>query len=106
MGTVPSISAIPRLHFRIVAGAAAGNVTVTGVALTDKLYYVGGFSAVYNSGAIDTLTPLNLTSEFTITAANTVNNTSGTASTGGLLLVIWYAPPTGGEAATAFDAAN
>ena len=106
MEQVTSISALPRLQFRIIAGGAAGNLTCTGIATKDKLYYVGGFSAVYNSGAIDTLTALNLTSEFTIAAANTINNTSGTASTGGLLLVVWYAPDAGGEAATAFNVPN
>lgn len=40
------------LKFRVVAGAAAGNVTVTGIKTTDELIYVGGFSV---AAALDTL---------------------------------------------------
>ena len=32
----------------------------------------------------------DLSSEFSITAADTINNTGGTATTGDLLLVFWY----------------
>ena len=65
-------------------GAAAGNVTATGVALTDKLIAVhtvefdtdGDISAV-----------ADLTAEFSITAANTINNTGGTTTADKLVLV-------------------
>lgn len=70
---------------RWVAGAAAGNITVTGIKTTDKLLYVGGFTVA--EGAPNTFTPRNLTSEFSISAADTINNTGGTSSAGGLLLV-------------------
>lgn len=103
-GIVTSISAVPRLQFRIIAGGAAGDLTCIGVALKDKLYYVGGFKLA--DGAPDSITVLNLTSEFTISAANTINNAAGTSSAAGLLLVIWYAPPTGGENATSFNVPN
>lgn len=67
----------------VVAGGAAGNFTVTGILTTDELneviYYVGAGVAVTDVS--------DLTSEFTITASNTINNTGGTASTGGKLLV-------------------
>lgn len=78
----------PAMGFRIVAGAAAGNVTVTGIKKGDILLFVGGFIIV--EGTPNTLTIRNdLTSEFTVSAANTINNTGGTGSTPGLLLVIW-----------------
>jgi len=70
-----------------VAGAAAGNLTVTGITTDDRLVSVVGFILV--EGAPNTLTILDLTSEFTITAANTINNTGGTASTAGMLFVTY-----------------
>ena len=71
----------------VVAGAAAGNFTVTGIKTTDTLaaviQFVGAGTAVTDIA--------DLTSEYTISATNTINNTSGTASTGGKLLVMWIA---------------
>ncbi len=67
----------------VVAGAAAGNFTVNGINTTDSLdsvlYYVGAGTSVTDVQ--------DLTSQFSITAANTINNTGGTASTGGKLVV-------------------
>ena len=68
----------------LVAGAAAGDVTVTGIKVGDVLgeviYYIGAGTSVTNVA--------DLTVEFTITAGK-INNTGGTASTGGKLLVRW-----------------
>lgn len=64
---------------RTVAGAAAGNVTVTGIRVGDKIIAVQRVNA---AGA-------DLSSEFTVTADDTINNASGTATTGMTLLVIW-----------------
>lgn len=75
----------PPLRTRTVAGTTAGNVTVTGIKTTDTLVAVQNVAA---AGA-------NLASEFTITAANTINNTGGTNTTGMTLLVIWYAAEAG-----------
>lgn len=73
---------------RWVAGAAAGNVTVTGIKTTDKILYVGGFTLA--EGAPNTFGVLNdLTAQFSITAADTINNAGGTSSAGGVLLVEW-----------------
>ena len=62
------------------AGGAAGDISVTGILQGDHLV------CVYN--VTDTA---DLTSEFSITADGTVNNTGGTATTGDSLLVIWEA---------------
>jgi hypothetical protein len=62
-----------------VAGAAAGNMTVTGIALGDKLISVVRIDA---AGA-------NLVGEFTVTAADTINNTGGTSTAGQTVLVEW-----------------
>lgn len=68
----------------LVAGAAAGNVTVTGIATADALISV---LHLPDAGAIDAMA--DLTAEFTISAANTINNAAGTSSADGKLLVIY-----------------
>lgn len=69
----------------VVAGGAAGNFTMTGIATTDQLVLV-----LHLAGAGTAVTDIaDLTSEFTISAANTINNTGGTASSGGKLLVLY-----------------
>lgn len=67
----------------VVNGGSAGNITVTGIATTDVLEAV-----LYYPISTGTVTSVSdLTSEFTITAANTINNTGGTATTSGKLEV-------------------
>lgn len=68
----------------IIAGAAAGDRTVTGIALNDKLISVLKIDA---TDASETFS--DLTSEFTITAANTINNTGGTTSANSGLIVTY-----------------
>jgi hypothetical protein len=71
----------------LVAGAAAGDVTVSGIKTTDTLNAVLRFI-----GAGVAVTDLSdLTSQFTITANGKINNTGGTASSGDKLLVLWTA---------------
>lgn len=79
--------ASPAIRLALITGGAAGNLTVTGIATTDTLLLVLKFI-----GAGTAVTDLaNLTSEFTISATNTINNTGGTASTG-KVLVGWSSP--------------
>lgn len=68
---------------RFVAGAVAGDVTVPGINVGDGLIQVV---------AIDPTTgvPTDLTSEFTITAADTINNTGGTSTSGDTVYVEFY----------------
>lgn len=68
----------PSLVMTIVAGAAAGDVTVTGIKTTDKLV------AVLDIAGTD------LTSEFTISAADTINNVGGTSSAASQLIVAYF----------------
>lgn len=70
------------LRWFAAAGGGAGNITVTGIKVGDKL------NLVYNvtDHAV-------LTSEFTITAADTINNAGGTATTGDSLLVAYWDNP-------------
>lgn len=67
------------LRSRVVTGAAAGDLTVTGIKLGDKLVLVQQI----NAAAAET------TDEFTVTADDTINNTGGTSSAAGLVLVVW-----------------
>lgn len=69
---------------KLINGGAAGNHTVTGIATADALISVFHLP---DAGAIDAMA--DLTSEFTISAANTINNTGGTATTNGKLLVTY-----------------
>lgn len=79
--------AIPRdaVTQAVVAGAAAGNITVTGIKARDTLVSV--LRAV--GGGTDVTDVTNLTAEFSITAADTINNTGGTATTGSKLIVTY-----------------
>ncbi len=67
-----------------LAGGAAGAHTVTGIAIGDRLIAVQHWST---AAAIATVA--DLTSEFSITAANTIDNTAGTATTSDQLIVIY-----------------
>ena len=84
-GTRNGELAIGVFKMAVVAGGSAGNFTVSGIQTTDELVGVLHFA-----GAGTDVTDLEyLTSEFSITVANTINNTGGTASTGGKLLVFY-----------------
>jgi hypothetical protein len=69
----------------LIAGGAAGNFTVTGIKVGDEidlvLRFVGAGVAVTDVS--------DITSEFTITATNTINNTAGTNTTGDKLLILY-----------------
>jgi hypothetical protein len=68
----------------IIDGGAAGDHTVTGIKVGDNLV------AVLQVDATDaTETYADLTSEFSITGDDTINNTGGTDTTGCGLVVIW-----------------
>lgn len=68
----------------IIPGAVAGAHTVTGIKTTDTLLAVieMDFTDASETGA-------DLLSEFTISAANTIDNTAGTDTSGGFLLVTY-----------------
>lgn len=68
----------------LVNGGAVGNFNVTGIGPGDELVFVGRYST---AAEIATLT--DVTSQFSITGANTINNAGGTVTTGDLLQVIW-----------------
>jgi hypothetical protein len=67
-----------------VAGAAAGNVTVSKIRKNDHLVSV--IMVTVTTAAL-----ADRTSEFTITANGVINNTGGTTSASSFLLVTWEA---------------
>lgn len=75
---------LPPFRFFAVAGAAAGDFAVTGIRVADRLLAVFGF---------DGAAALNITDEFTITDADTINNAGGTDTTGGILFVVYLDVP-------------
>lgn len=70
----------------VIAGGAAGAHTVTGIATGDQLVLVARLNREAVAADID-LTSIG--SEFTITGADTIDNTAGTDTTGDALLVLW-----------------
>jgi hypothetical protein len=71
-----------------MAGGAAGDITVSGVAVGDVLVAV--YSAADNGSSAPTIA--SLLSEFSVTATNTINNTGGTSTSGKSLIVVWVTP--------------
>lgn len=69
----------------VVAGASAGDVTVTGINAGDELVSV----LFYTGSGTDVTEVVDLTSEFSITADDTINNATGTDTSGGDLKVLW-----------------
>lgn len=67
----------------VISGGAAGNHTVTGITTADLLLSV----LYYPISGGNVTSVSDLTSEFTISALDTINNTGGTATTGGKLEV-------------------
>jgi len=76
------ISPLQGLEAKVVAGGAAGDIAVTGIGEYDDLVAV-----FYHDAATPALT--DLTSEFTITADDTINNTGGTSTAAGTVMVVW-----------------
>ena len=72
------------LKCNMISGGAAGDFTVTGIATTDQIVSVWHVST---AAAVATIA--DITAEFDITAANTINNTDGTATTDDQLIVFW-----------------
>jgi hypothetical protein len=68
----------------LIDGGAAGDHTVTGIETDDELVCV---LHLPDAGAVDDMA--DLTGEFSISAADTINNGGGTATTAGKLLVIY-----------------
>lgn len=75
----------------VINGGAAGNHTVSGIAIGDALRAVLKLDFTLTEGAPNTRTwaASDLTGEFSITGANTINNAGGTDTTGAVLVVVY-----------------
>lgn len=83
--TIEETGIWPAFRRAVVAGATAGDVTVTGIEEGDGLVAV-----IHFVGAGTDITDLDdLTDEFEITADDTINNEGETSTDGDKLLVIW-----------------
>ncbi len=80
---------VPPIKTFLVGGGTAGNHTVTGITTADKILGVSSMHIDATSLSTVAFTVADLTSEFTVGAANTINNTSGTDTTDALLLVTY-----------------
>lgn len=85
---------IPRVRLSMIPGGAAGNLTLTGIDDGfDKLLSVISVTLTLSEGApntVDAFTAADLTSEFSITADDTINNGGGTSTANSLVFVMWY----------------
>ena len=79
------------LKFAVVAGGAAGAHTVTGIRLGSQGKQSGnkGDQLIAVLNHTDAAAIVDLTSEFTITADDTIDNTGGTATTSDQLIVVY-----------------
>ncbi len=75
------------IKFARIKGGAAGTLTVTGIGLGDSLLAVQGLAKM--SGVYLVNTTSDFTSEFSVSAANAINNTGGTGTTNWLLLIAY-----------------
>jgi hypothetical protein len=73
-------------RFRVIAGGSAGNLACTGVKANDKIEFVVS-ETINTNGAVGT--NADLTSEFKVYAANTIDNTSGTTTANKRVYVGW-----------------
>lgn len=70
-----------------IKGSTAGTFTLTGIAVSDAIMSV--IKVRQSTGGIAWNSVDDITTEFSISAANTITNTGGTNSTLALLLVLW-----------------
>lgn len=85
------------LRFALANGGAAGDITVTGIGAEDILESVFAGAFTINSATPADNDPIDLTSsvgdvtsEFSITAADTINNTGGTSTADNILIVAYW----------------
>lgn len=81
----PAAVAAGDVHIVAIAGGAAGNHTVTGIAVGDSLSSVIFFDDL--GGTAPAVT--DLTAEFTVSAPDTIENAGHTDTTGGFLVIGW-----------------
>ena len=86
---------ITRVRTDYLTGAAAGDVTLAGIKAggEDRILRVLNLTLLLTDGTPNVTlswTSADVTSEFSITADDTINNTGVTTSDTDLLIVVWY----------------
>ncbi len=89
------VTKFPDLVFGFIGEAVAGNHTLTGIRPEDALISVVGVKLTLGEAAPNTVafTFVDLTSEFTISADNTLNNTGGTSLADTFCIVCYHNVP-------------
>jgi hypothetical protein len=83
IGLKDMVQQLRGLKQTVIAGGTAGDHTVTGIATGDHLISVVHLDMTGNAET-------DLTSEFSITAADTINNAAGTDTSSDTLLVLYF----------------
>lgn len=116
LGSVTSLQLFIKTAANVHVPLADAVVTITGgtvriadggatfaVTAGDTVYWWATNTTQQAATAVQ-VAPVDLTSEFSVTAANTINNSGGTATTSGWVLVAWYDSDYGEKANAAFNA--
>ena len=85
----------PAVVYGVIVEGVAGAHTLTGIRQEDRILAVVGVTLVLGEAAPNTIafTAQNLTSEFSITADDTIDNTGGTSLADGFALVVYLNVP-------------
>ena len=85
------------LRMAVVNGGAAGNLTVTGISTDDIIERIFAAAFTINAATPADNSPIDLTasagdltSQFSITAANTINNAGGTSTASNVVFVLYW----------------
>ena len=85
------------LRMAVVNGGAAGNLTVTGISTDDIIERIYAAAFTINAATPADNSPIDLTasagdltSQFSITAANTINNAGGTSTASNVVFVLYW----------------
>ena len=85
------------LRMAVVNGGAAGNLTVTGISTGDIIERIFAAAFTINAATPADNSPIDLTasagdltSQFSVTAADTINNTGGTTTANNIVFVLYW----------------
>ena len=85
------------LRMAVVNGGAAGNLTVTGISTDDIIERIFAAAFTINAATPADNSPIDLTasagdltSQFSVTAADTINNTGGTTTANNIVFVLYW----------------
>lgn len=92
-GFIKPTGIVPGVRTTYLPGGAAGDLTLSGIKKGDALISVVAVAFTLTAGTpntIDAFTAADLTDEFSVTAADTINNGGGTSTAASLVVVTWF----------------